>query len=168
MTCLALFLQMGRGRTTTGMVIACLVSLKLRPPVDPLPHMEKEDGSSNPSGSAQADPLLQGGFPCVRSLTRLLEGGASAKATLDEVLDRCAAMQNLREAILSYQRYLSAAKDEAKKAAAYRRGLEYLERYYVLISYAAYLTTAVLEDVSRYKQCKILRRLRILCYHRWI
>lgn len=47
--------------------------------------------------------------------------------------------QNLREAILTFRRYLVAAKDEVKKAEAYRRGLEYLERYYVLISYAVYL-----------------------------
>jgi hypothetical protein len=65
----------------------------------------------------------------IHARVRLTDGAAGGNLT-----------QNLREAILTFRRYLVAAKDEVKKAEAYRRGLEYLERYYVLISYAVYLS----------------------------
>jgi hypothetical protein len=64
---------------------------------------------------------------------------ASHRLSLTPPLSLSRPTQNLREAILTFRRYLVAAKDEVKKAEAYRRGLEYLERYYVLISYAVYL-----------------------------
>lgn len=42
-------------------------------------------------------------YDAVRSLLRVLDDGAAAKARLDKVIDYCSQMQNLREAISAYR-----------------------------------------------------------------
>lgn len=116
----------------------------------------------------------------IRSLLRALEGGATSKELLDAVIDACAAMQNLREAIASYRnriyydtndarrqsllqvtagnatallphpRHTPGAVDPCRGAHLWPRParlltwvqvcLEYLERYYFLIAFTAYLS----------------------------
>jgi len=56
-----------------------------------------------------------------------------------QLIDRCAHMQNLREAILSYRRGLTHEADEARREAALHRGIQYLERYFTLCAFAAYV-----------------------------
>lgn len=48
-------------------------------------------------------------------------------------------MQNLREAIAGYRGRLVHEGNEGKRTALLMVALEYLERYYVLIEYAAYI-----------------------------
>lgn len=48
-------------------------------------------------------------------------------------------MQNLREAILSYRRGCAQEMDEKQRAQQLQRGVEYLERYWTLVAFAAYL-----------------------------
>ena len=159
--------QMGRGRTSTGMVIATMALVRraglrgqeaLLPPWA-LAHMAAwEEGGLSPSGAgseplsperARADSsdtretpeeeLKRGNFGVVRSLVRVLERGTRGKAHLDAAIDACAAMQNLREAISSYRRRLLDAGDD--KVANRLQGvcLDYLERYFVLITLSTYL-----------------------------
>jgi hypothetical protein len=56
-----------------------------------------------------------------------------------QVIDRCAHMQNLREAILTYRRGLMLESDEKRREAALQRGIQYLERYFLLCAFAAYV-----------------------------
>ena len=63
---------------------------------------------------------------------------ASPSVTM-QLIDRCAHMQNLREAILSYRRGLTHEADEARREAALHRGIQYLERYFTLCAFAAYV-----------------------------
>lgn len=52
------------------------------------------------SASGEKNEALQAGhFLVVRSIVRVLPQGAQAKATMDSVIDACAAMQNLRAVI---------------------------------------------------------------------
>ena len=48
-------------------------------------------------------------------------------------------MQNLREAILAYRRGLMQEADEKRREAALQRGIQYLERYFILCAFAAYV-----------------------------
>lgn len=141
--------QMGRGRTTTGMCIACMILLRKAqgylapPPVlpqSPLPvwwcHPEELDIASPKAG---ADDLKNGMFLAVRSMLRALENGRSAKVALDLVLDACAAMQNLREAIAAYRSRIFHEQNEMRRQSLLQVCLEYLDRYYSLIVFAAYL-----------------------------
>jgi hypothetical protein len=79
-------------------------------------------------------------IPIVRKITRLLENGAECRQALDAVIDHCAAMQNLRQAVLHYRRAFNQQNlEHHARRAALNRGIEYLERYMMLIAFAAYL-----------------------------
>ncbi|KAH7442546.1 hypothetical protein KP509_03G093600 [Ceratopteris richardii] len=137
--------QMGRGRTTTGMVVATLVYLK-------------RVGLSGMTRSSSFGLVLQAGELCndvpdseeavrrgeytvIRSLIRVLEGGVEGKRQVDHVIDKCSAMQNLREAIAGYRNSIQRQADEKKREAALSFFVEYLERYYFLICFAVYIHT---------------------------
>jgi len=154
--------QMGRGRTTTGMVIACLVLLRcengtpLRMPGFPTATLDTDSGSSSgedgnsdmqvgsPANRLEDQNCIAGfvmdDIPIVRKITRLLENGAECREALDGVIDHCAAMQNLRQAVLHYRRAFNQQNlEHHARHATLNRGVEYLERYLMLIAFAAYL-----------------------------
>ncbi|XP_021661045.1 uncharacterized protein LOC110650395 isoform X2 [Hevea brasiliensis] len=136
--------QMGRGRTTTGMVIATLVYLN-RIGASGIPRTNSI-GRVFDAGSTVADNLpnseeaiRRGEYAVIRSLTRVLEGGVEGKRQVDKVIDKCASMQNLREAIANYRNSILRQPDEMKRAASLSFFVEYLERYYFLICFAVYI-----------------------------
>lgn len=168
--------QMGRGRTTTGMTIGCLLHLRkiqgvlAPPPSEPRPDLppwfvgaaDHHQMPMSPPAVRRAamntnevsapsvenavlakqledDEFKHGSYTVIRSLLRALENGRAAKYSLDLVLDACAAMQNLREAIASYRTRLFYESNEIRKQSLLQVCLEYLERYYVLVEFAAYL-----------------------------
>ncbi|XP_057482854.1 uncharacterized protein LOC130769660 isoform X3 [Actinidia eriantha] len=138
--------QMGRGRTTTGMVIATLVYLN-RIGASGIPRTNSIGKVSN-SGSSVTDNLpnsedaiRRGEYTVIRSLIRVLEGGVEGKRQVDKVIDKCASMQNLREAIATYRNSILRQPDEMKREASLSFFVEYLERYYFLICFAVYLHT---------------------------
>ncbi|XP_050236366.1 uncharacterized protein LOC126686370 [Mercurialis annua] len=136
--------QMGRGRTTTGMVIATLVYLN-RIGASGIPRTNSI-GRVLDTGSTVSDNLpnseeaiRRGEYTVIRSLTRVLEGGAEGKRQVDKVIDKCASMQNLREAIAIYRNSILRQPDEMKREASLSFFVEYLERYYYLICFAVYI-----------------------------
>eukprot|EP00210_Caulerpa_lentillifera_P000523 g506.t1 len=136
--------QMGRGRTTTGMIIASLLHLRQSPsfPTDistKLHTTVQEEKSSS---------LKQGYYAVVRSLLRVLEHGSEAKSVLDQVIDAANHMQNLREAILGYRERLSMEHNEAKRNSILRVSLEYLERYCVLLAFTVHISHPKFDPLS--------------------
>ncbi|KAJ4847728.1 hypothetical protein Tsubulata_006902 [Turnera subulata] len=136
--------QMGRGRTTTGMVIATLVYLN-RIGASGIRRTHSV-GRVFDSGSDETDSLpnseeaiRRGEYSVIRSLTRVLEGGVEGKRQVDKVIDKCASMQNLREAIATYRNSILRQPDEKKREASLSFFVEYLERYYFLICFAVYI-----------------------------
>jgi hypothetical protein len=147
--------QMGRGRTTTGTIIATLLQLRKMQafPVaangscsnPQVPEwFVKSDAALAAAGAAQpvvpCDKLKGGMYGVVRSLLRVLERGLLGKAILDIAIDANQQMQNLREAIASYRSRLLNEEKERKRATLMAVCLEYLERYYMLICFASYIT----------------------------
>ncbi|RKP01076.1 hypothetical protein CXG81DRAFT_12437 [Caulochytrium protostelioides] len=159
--------QMGRGRTTTGLVVTCLMEriIGRKPPDGPTPTSMSSLGlgsasvASSPtdgrmglhgaflpaSSDAEHDGrarYLRGEYRLILSLIALLSSGQVAKALTDEALDRCEAIQNLRSAIYDY-RLRVAAMDPAADPRAYERvmrvGINYLIRYFYLICFCNYL-----------------------------
>lgn len=63
----------------------------------------------------------------------------TVQAILDCVIDHTSQMQNLREAIAGYRSRLMQETNETKRNALLQVCLEYLERYYVLIAFTAYI-----------------------------
>lgn len=89
--------QMGRGRTTTGMILGALVKIWL---------MKKCDIYIKKYETVQTSSLLNGYYQCVNRLLRVLENGLKAKMLLDLLINNCSAMQNLRETIADYTVYI--------------------------------------------------------------
>lgn len=160
--------QMGRGRTTTGMVIGCMLHLRrvqgsLAPPPtaqqDGLPawwHLLLPETPISPGASRGAwaavgedSELKAGFFAAIRSLLRALERGKDAKVALDLILDACSAMQNLREAIVSYRARMFKETNDMQRQSLLQVCLEYLERYYVLVAFAAYLDDPAFQPGSK-------------------
>lgn len=144
--------QMGRGRTTTGMCIASMVLLRKSlgrlapPPSPPAPDgvpawwcYVPEDLPAVSPRMSSAENLKNGMFLVIRSLLRVLENGREAKVALDLILDACAAMQNLREAIANYRNRIFQERNEMRRQSILQVCLEYLDRYYSLIAFSAYL-----------------------------
>lgn len=152
--------QMGRGRTTTGMVIAALVStVAMRGEeifggtVDMnasflsgtlssfLQNPSAEASSANESVDNREDELLlRGEYRTVLQLIAILKHGKLAKRLTDNAIDRMDAVQNLRKAI--YDSKLRAANADAsmnRQAHLRRVYRNYLERYGYLIVFANYL-----------------------------
>ncbi|XP_004494491.1 uncharacterized protein [Cicer arietinum] len=136
--------QMGRGRTTTGMVIATLVYLN-RIGASGIPR-SNSIGRIFQSMTNVADhmpnseeAIRRGEYAVIRSLVRVLEGGVEGKRQVDKVIDKCASMQNLREAIGTYRNSILRQPDEMKREASLSFFVEYLERYYFLICFTVYL-----------------------------
>ncbi|KAG8062672.1 hypothetical protein GUJ93_ZPchr0003g17250 [Zizania palustris] len=136
--------QMGRGRTTTGMVIATLVYLN-RIGASGIPrtssigkvfHSGNDVDDYMPSSE---EAILRGDYAVIRSLVRVLEGGVEGKRQVDKVIDKCDSMQNLREAIATYRNSILRQPDEMKREASLSFFVEYLERYYFLICFAVYV-----------------------------
>eukprot|EP00268_Persea_americana_P018041 TRINITY_DN18855_c0_g1_i4.p1 TRINITY_DN18855_c0_g1~~TRINITY_DN18855_c0_g1_i4.p1 ORF type:complete len:1287 (-),score=280.78 TRINITY_DN18855_c0_g1_i4:321-4181(-) len=152
--------QMGRGRTTTGMVIATLVYLN-RIGASGIPRttlMGKVlDAGANVTDTLpnSEEAIRRGEYAVIRSLIRVLEGGVEGKRQVDNVIDKCASMQNLREAIATYRNSIHRQPDEMKREASLSFFVEYLERYYFLICFAVYIHTerAALHPIASGQSC---------------
>lgn len=156
--------QMGRGRTTTGTVIACLVKLRIdygRPIKilgDDVTHEESDGGSSSgDEAGSYVTPLTSNTLQrkidekqnrvfgindilLLWKITTLFDNGVECREALDAIIDRCSALQNIRQAVLRYRKVFNQQHVEPRvRRVALNRGAEYLERYFRLIAFAAYL-----------------------------
>ena len=111
--------QMGRGRTTTGMVIA---NLLLKKGVDE--RRQAISGAKN--------RFLDGEYKLIMHLIQILPLGRKAKEAVDLAIDSCDHIQNLREAIYDYKlKYEKLCNQKLHEI-----GLNYLIRYFYLIAFA--------------------------------
>ncbi|RNF20594.1 metal ion binding protein [Trypanosoma cruzi] len=127
--------QMGRGRTTTGMVICCLLIGLVIPE-----YYDELNNRYDPLFKPDDSPLSRGEYSCIVQLKRVLTGGRQAKLQVDLVLEVCAKMQNLRTAIESFALQVKSPDvTESQRGRAHHHGVHYLRRYFNLITFAAYL-----------------------------
>lgn len=127
--------QMGRGRTTTGMVITVLVYFTRHQHLIPSAAADPQqlaESMDNQSMSTDSDisrgRYLAGEYKIIMNLLQVLDHGKQAKRILDAAIDGCDAIQNLRTAIYDF-----------KLKEGVERGLNYLLRYFFLISFAEFL-----------------------------
>eukprot|EP00796_Vickermania_ingenoplastis_P009749 gene9749-6837_t len=127
--------QMGRGRTTTGMVICCLLIGLVIPE-----YFTELDNYYKPLYKETDSELSQGNYSIVNQLKRVLINGRIAKHRVDLVLEACSKMQNLRTAIESFVLSVRSPDfTEEQRARAHHAGIHYLVRYFNLIVFAVYL-----------------------------
>jgi len=125
--------QMGRGRTTTGLVCAYLLNQNVLKSWKP-----KNDFSEK---SAEHPPdYRRGEYHVILKIVSTIEDGELIKAQVDDAIDACSEMQNLRDAI--YECKVTSenpATSEIDKKMYFKRGINYLERYWWLILFNTYL-----------------------------
>ena len=110
--------QAGRGRTTLGMVVTCLVKeiqiccdLKNMTemgllPQDTVNNIISSKFESKAEDSEERDPLVQGEFDVIKELLAKLPEAVEGKKKLDRIIDVCGpgprgtGLQNLRECII--------------------------------------------------------------------
>eukprot|EP00301_Raphidiophrys_heterophryoidea_P016232 c2578_g1_i1.p1 GENE.c2578_g1_i1~~c2578_g1_i1.p1 ORF type:complete len:412 (-),score=65.73 c2578_g1_i1:161-1279(-) len=135
--CACLFnCQMGKGRTTCGMIVACLVHQALGTPRTDDPR---------PTLTTSSNPLLDGLFQCVNHLLTLHPDMPAAKQRLDEAIDLCGppvGLQNLRECIMWTKEKFDAEPEE-KKPFWSRMSRNFIQRYITLICFSLYVGTEV-------------------------
>lgn len=144
--------QMGRGRTTTGMVIACLFEMIrydvlqepsgiLTPPINAHQASFFDEGPVF-SGDEEDEKnrYLKGEFKIVLQLLRVLQFGKLSKRLVDKSIDACEHIQNIRRAIYDYKLRVEAkGKDSPDYEKLFQVAYNYLIRYFYLIVFASYV-----------------------------
>lgn len=134
---------MGRGRTTTGMVAACLISTILNQEYTWDPS-SSDDGDIELSGSLEGpspeEAYLQGEYKLILQLVGVLSFGKAAKRLTDRAIDLMQDVQNLRKAIFDYKLKVDASNPGSAKHTKLKNvAVNYLYRYGTLIVFANYL-----------------------------
>lgn len=115
--------QLGRGRTTTGMVLARL-------------YWQLMQGQSLPPPQPSS---RHAAFPVVEELVNRL-GCHRVKLQVDDAIDGCSHMQNLREGIVKcLERANAGVLSPSRSEQVRSRARDYLERYVYLVLFAVYL-----------------------------
>ena len=135
--------QMGRGRTTTGMVSAYILCRAARRA--PIEVEAKLDGAPR--------DRKRGEFASILELLGLIDkaqwpgAGVKAKKLADTACDACAHAQNMVEAIVACEDSAGKAEPGAARSPAFwrMRARNYLERYAYIILFAAYFSGAFLK-----------------------
>jgi len=152
--------QMGRGRTTLGMIVACLikeiqVSTELRKMADIqlVPQQTIDDLIMKKFNAPlrrkpdDDDPLIRGEFDVIKELLATEPSAAEGKKKIDHVIDVCGpapkgnGLQNLRECIIETKWKYDVAPEE-KQVVWKQMILNFMERYFYLICFASYALNA--------------------------
>ncbi|KAF8492621.1 inositol hexakisphosphate-domain-containing protein [Russula emetica] len=136
--------QMGRGRTTTGMVTACLIATVMNLKRDErISEIEPDSIVGNYDtidGPSEEEAYLQGEYKIILQLVGILSHGKTAKKLTDGAIDLMQDVQNLRKAIYDNKLKAEACeKGSAKYTKLFNLSANYLYRYGVLIVFANYL-----------------------------
>lgn len=168
---------MGIGRTTTGTVIACLLKLRMdygRPIkilLNKKTHEEVDGGTSSDEDTETNAALSPSTYAEVKQknqsrvfgindilllwkITRLFDNGMECREALDAIIDRCSALQNIRQAVLQYRKVFNQHVEPRVRRVALNRGAEYLERYFRLIAFAAYLGSEAFDGICGQGECR--------------
>lgn len=148
-TCFVFNCQMGRGRTTTGMVCACIFHTIKSFKFD----SEPSDCCiiPKPSPEKSSTDFLNGNYKSIADLLSAFychnpRGAAELKSIVDEAVDACDDIQNIRTSIFQCKEQSeSPLKCDELRPVAYwtKRALNYLERYFMIIVFAQYLKEQV-------------------------
>ncbi|KAF8917222.1 inositol hexakisphosphate-domain-containing protein [Mucidula mucida] len=148
--------QMGRGRTTTGMVAACLISTTMKRDIQDSEWLQDETAESyDPiDGPSEDEAYLQvGEYKTILQLVGVLSHGKVAKRLADRAIDLMQDVQNLRKAIYDYKLKVDACeKGTAKEIKLRNLAVNYLYvfRYGTLIVFANYLIDKTDETFSQW------------------
>ncbi|PPQ64598.1 hypothetical protein CVT26_001996 [Gymnopilus dilepis] len=137
--------QMGRGRTTTGMITACLIASTMDWPNQDFNEVVAEDELTVEmynamDGPSEEEVYLAGEYKTILQLVGVLSHGKIAKRLTDRAIDLMQDVQNLRKAIYDNKLKVEASEKGSLKEQKLRNiTVNYLYRYGALIVFANYL-----------------------------
>jgi len=148
--------QMGRGRTTLGMIIACLVKeiqitteLKNMGQIGLIPEntvgdlIKQKFEAPLPRSQDDDDPFIKGEFDVIKELLEKVPECKEGKKKIDRVIDVCGGppkgngLQNLRECVIETKWKYDVAPEE-KQVVWKSMILNFMERYFYLICFGTY------------------------------
>jgi len=148
--------QMGRGRTTLGMIIACLVKeiqitteLKRMKELGLIPAetvgelIKQKFEAPLPRSQDDDDPFIKGEFDVIKELLEKIPECKEGKRKIDRVIDICGpppkanGLQNLRECVIETKWKYDVAPEE-KQVVWKAMILNFMERYFYLICFGTY------------------------------
>ncbi|CAO3589334.1 unnamed protein product [Absidia cylindrospora] len=129
-TALIMNCQIGLGRSTTGTVIATLLTRWIH---------QQSASTFTPPSPEQPLTIRRRNYQIINSLLRVIKRGLENKRIVDDVLDQCGLTINLRDIIEKMRVQVENETDPSKRKRKIKRGIVALERYYVLICFQAYL-----------------------------
>jgi len=123
--------QMGKGRTTTGTVIAVLMRRVLdeEGKLEEVEQVEYDESEPN---------YKLGQYQCIMKFIKSIPNGDLIKAEVDDAIDRCKQMQNLRECV-HYTKEMFDKETPDRRAFWKRMSVNFIERYFMLILFPTYL-----------------------------
>merc|ERR1712020_417413 len=147
--------QMGRGRTTFGMIVACIVkavqmSSKLNRMVETgIGSRDWADGIIKKTFEELAqsddlkDSLLMGEFQVIKDLMEKVPAAQEGKMLADKMIDLCGVppegtgLQNMRKCIINTKSKYDAATED-RQTHWKKMIINFIERYFYLICFATY------------------------------
>nr|XP_018260510.1 uncharacterized protein I303_07432 [Kwoniella dejecticola CBS 10117]OBR82668.1 hypothetical protein I303_07432 [Kwoniella dejecticola CBS 10117] len=134
--------QMGRGRTTTGMTVACLIA-SIDSNDDAIDVDYSDDESDEQEPIMETNQYLKGEYKTILQLVTVMSHGKEAKKLADHAINLMEGVQNLRKAVYDFKLQVDAAEPgSAKHKAQSTRAINYLYRYGALIVLANFLLEA--------------------------
>jgi hypothetical protein len=98
----------------------------------------QEGETADDADESERERYLNGEYRIVLQLMRVLAFGKLSKLVVDEAIDACSHVQNIRAAIYDFKLRVDAAVD-GKKLGLLAIGMNYLFRYFYLIVFASYV-----------------------------
>ncbi|KAK4685163.1 hypothetical protein P7C73_g4998, partial [Tremellales sp. Uapishka_1] len=130
--------QMGRGRTTTGMVAAALISTITLEDMSIEPSVEDDDNEME--DGHEAGQYLNGEYKTILQLVTVMSHGKQAKRITDKACNLMEGVQNLRKAVYDFKVKIDACEPgSSKHSGLVHLGVNYLYRYGTLIVLANFL-----------------------------
>nr|XP_019043261.1 hypothetical protein I302_07836 [Kwoniella bestiolae CBS 10118]OCF22191.1 hypothetical protein I302_07836 [Kwoniella bestiolae CBS 10118] len=131
--------QMGRGRTTTGMTVACLIA-SITSDEQALDLDESDEESDHGEPIHETAQYLNGEYKTILQLVTVMSHGKEAKKITDHAINLMEGVQNLRKAVYDFKLQVDAAEPgSAKYKSQFTRAINYLYRYGALIVLANFL-----------------------------
>jgi hypothetical protein len=155
--------QMGKGRTTTGMVIGCLIKDAIKYPKKEFPAEKRPDRSD------KVKMAKNGWYQCVRQMLNLFDGEKD-KNHLDYILNLCGepprgeGLQNLRECI-NWAKEKYDSEPEEKKEYWLRMARNFVERYMYLICFTHYVRE---QAWVGFQTCDLTKRFKNFTFQKWM
>lgn len=142
--------QIGLGRSTLGTVVVSLIISWL-------------SGKKWNVPPGYREPAIH--YQIIHSLLRVIRNGLESKRIVDLTIDLCSVHLNLRDCIEDFRLIAENEPDVEKASQDIRRGVQCLKRYFLIITFQAYLdqfTPDCLDEMESFESWFVLYSLSLI------